>query len=34
MESRESQIVVKLGYPDPYLVPDRPGKRGKALRAA
>lgn len=34
MESRESQIVVNLGYPDPYSVPDRPGKRGKTLRAA
>lgn len=34
MERRESQIVVKLGYPDPYSVPDRTGKRGKMLRAA
>jgi len=34
METRESQIVVKLGYPDPYTAPGRTGKRGKSLRAA
>ena len=34
METRESQIVVKLGYPDPYPVPDRTGKRGRSPRAA
>jgi probable rRNA maturation factor len=34
MEGRESQIVVKLGYPDPYSAPDRMGKRGRMLRAA
>lgn len=34
METRESQIVVELGYPDPYTAPGRTGKRGKSLRAA
>lgn len=33
MESRESQIVAKLGYPDPYSVTHRARPRGK-LRAA
>ncbi|MCI3953666.1 MAG: rRNA maturation RNase YbeY [Burkholderiales bacterium] len=34
MEARESQIIVKLGYPDPYSVAERATARGKALRAA
>ena len=32
MESRESQIVAKLGYPEPY--PDRAKSRGKRVRTA
>lgn len=34
MERRESQIVVKLGYPDPYAARDRARAGGRTLRAA